>query len=65
MANRKEKESLKKRLRSIRGASGAYRKAYFEEGGDLAQWRGRSSVYSDNKKQANKSICRKKVKYEV
>lgn len=40
---------------------GADRKAFFANGGTLAQWRGRSSTFSDLKKAKSKSACRGRV----
>ena len=51
----------KQKLALLRGANGAYRKTYFEEGGDLSSWRGRSSIRVDRRKQSNKRACRKAV----
>jgi hypothetical protein len=61
MSKKEQKAALKRKLAQLRGANGAYRQAYFEEGGDLAGWRGRSSVYVDRKKKADKYRCRKGV----
>jgi hypothetical protein len=30
----------------------------------LSQWRGRSTVFTDKKKKANKRACRKEVEHE-
>ena len=51
-------------LERNRQAAGADRDRYFEGGGDLAGWRGRSTVFTDKKKKANKSVCRKEVEHE-
>ena len=47
-----------------RRTAGADRARYFKEGGDLSGWRGRSTVFTDKKKKANKSACRKGVDHD-
>ena len=65
MAQRRTKEerkALKRKLALHRGTMGAVRKAHFEAGGDLASWRGRASVETDRRKQADKRRCRGRVR---
>ena len=47
-----------------RRSAGAERDRFFQEGGDFSQWRGRSTVFTDKKKKANKQACRKGAKHE-
>ena len=49
----------KKKLSKIRQS--AKRKAFFEENGNLASWRGRSVAFEDKKKKKNKEECREKI----
>ena len=57
-------KKAKKKFCMIKAVAAAKRKSHFESGGDLASWRGRSTVFSDRKKSKLKKICRKKVKEE-
>lgn len=41
----------------------AARRAHFANGGTLAMWRGRSSTFSDRKKERSRRACRDQVKY--
>ena len=63
MNKRERKAALQRKMASHKGAMGEIRKAHFEAGGTLAGWRGRSSVQTDRRKQANKRACRKRVDY--
>ncbi len=51
---------MKKKKNLYKAVKGEMRKKFFEEGNDLANWRGKSSVIPDKKKLANKRKCRKK-----
>ena len=51
-------------LERNRQVAGAERERYFEEGGDLPGWRGRSTIFTDRKKKADKHACRKRTNYE-
>lgn len=51
---KKKKRSLDKRLKE------SLRKAFFENGGSLLNWCGRSSKHTDRKKEYSKKVCRKK-----
>ncbi len=51
---KKKKRSLDKKLKE------ALRKAFFENGGSLLYWCGRSSKHVDRKKELSKKACRKK-----
>jgi hypothetical protein len=64
MNKRERKVALQRKLASHRGAMGAIRKAHFEANGTLAGWRGRSSVRTDRRKQADKRACRQRVDTE-
>lgn len=70
-ASKRKKLNVVRRARAYRNMSaeertleagkqiaGAERKRFFEENGDLAQWRGRSTVYADKKKKEKKKACR-------
>jgi hypothetical protein len=59
--NREERKAVKRKLEQHRGTMGLIRKEYFENGGDLAGWRGRSSVQTDRRKKKNKKACRGRV----
>jgi len=59
--NMSDEERIMERNRQ---SAGADRKRFFEEGGDISQWRGRSTVFTDKKKKANKHACRKGVEHE-
>ncbi len=54
----------KAKFNTAKAIASARRKAHFESGGDLAQWRGRAAVFKDKKKAANKKKCRKPIKQE-
>ena len=64
MNKRQQKAEIKRKLRAHRGAMGTIRKIHFENSGTLAAWRGRSSVQTDQRKQASKQACRHQVKEE-
>ena len=51
-----------KKFDTTKAVAAARRKAHFESGGDVAQWRGRATVFKDRKKAANKKHCRKAIK---
>ena len=44
-----------KTLKIIKEAKGLDRKAHFENGGDVASWRGRKNIYKNKKKYSRKS----------
>ena len=50
----------KQKLKALRTQAGLDRKAFFENGGELSQWRGVHQVIPDKKKKANKKACRGK-----
>jgi hypothetical protein len=50
--------SEQRTLEKNKQTAGTERVRFFEENGDLAQWRGRSTVYTDKKKKGNKLACR-------
>jgi hypothetical protein len=54
------KKRKKKKYDPIKAAMTARRKAFFNAGGDLAQWRGRPSRFVDKKKKEEKNACRRK-----
>jgi len=62
MSKRQQKAALKRKLEALRGVNGVHRATYFEKGGDLAGWRGRSSVQKDKRKESNKRRCRQPVR---
>ncbi|HIE84369.1 MAG TPA: hypothetical protein EYQ00_11240 [Dehalococcoidia bacterium] len=43
----------------LRAQAGIDRKDFFENGGEMARWRGLRLVQKDNKKQKNKMACRR------
>ena len=47
---KKEKNARKQQLKMLAGARGKIREEYFANGGDMAGWRGISSVIPDKKK---------------
>lgn len=57
---KKEKNARKQQLKMLAGARGKIREEYFANGGDMAGWRGVSSVIPDKKKKRNKRACRGK-----
>ena len=57
---RKEKKARQQQLKMLAGARGKIREEYFANGGDMAGWRGVSSVVPDKKKKRNKRACRGK-----
>lgn len=52
----------KEKLKHLRVQAGLDRKEFFENGGELSQWRGRKQVIPDKKKAKNKKACRGKPK---
>ncbi len=48
----------KKKYDPIKATMSAKRKAFFNAGGDLAQWRGRPSRFVDKKKEESRNACR-------
>ena len=48
-------------LAHTRAIAGIERERFFEENGDLKQWRPPRKVNVDRKRQKNKSLCRQKV----
>jgi hypothetical protein len=44
-----------------RSQAGEDRRSHFENGGDLASWRGRASVFKDRRKERDKRQCRSKI----
>lgn len=59
---KEEKARIRRVKAQLRAQSGLDRKAFFAEGGEMVRWRGLHLVQRDRKKQANKSLCRKKVR---
>lgn len=57
---RQEKKQRKQQLKMLAGARGKIREEYFANGGDMAGWRGVSSVVPDKKKRKSKRACRGK-----
>lgn len=55
--NKKEIKRIKKELAIQRGID---RKHFFENGGELSQWRGVKVVYKNKKKEKNRKKCRGK-----
>ena len=47
-------------LKAHRATKGQIRKAHFESGGTVSQWRGRASVQTDRKKENSRSACRER-----
>lgn len=59
MARRKTKaDRIREHSKAVRGLE---RKAHFEAGGTVEQWRGRKQVTTDRRKQASKQACRGRV----
>jgi hypothetical protein len=50
----------KKKFNPIKENASSRRKRHFESGGTLYQWRGRSCVIPDKKKESSKRKCRDK-----
>jgi len=48
-------------LDNVRAQRGLDRKAFFENGGEMARWRGLHLVQRDRKKTQNKKACRGRV----
>ena len=57
---RQEKKQRKMQLKMLAGARGKIREEHFANGGDMAGWRGVSSVVPDKKKRKSKRACRGK-----
>lgn len=62
--SRTKRHSLKattlKKLDTLRLLRGFDRKAHFEAGGTPADWRGKSWVNTDRKKEASRKACRRR-----
>lgn len=52
---------MKKKFNPIKASAASRRKAYFQNGGSVSQWRGRSAVFLDKKKETARKACRKKI----
>ena len=52
---------VREALRQMRAVAGMERKKFFEDGGDVKQWRPIRSVTRNRKHHENKNRCRKKV----
>ena len=57
-SKKQRKAVLKRKLQSNRAVQGLMRKDHFENGGDLASWRGTANVFTDRRKKADKRSCR-------
>ena len=57
----KKNKRNQKVIAHVKAQRGLDRKHFFEEGGELARWRGVHTVQQDKKKKANKHACRGKV----
>jgi len=57
-----KRERDQRALDNVRAQRGLDREAFFAEGGEMVRWRGLHLVQRDRKKQANKRLCRKKVR---
>ena len=51
----------KKKYNPLKVAQGSRRKAHFESGATPAMWRGRATRFRDQKKEASRKACRKKI----
>jgi len=58
------KKQLKEQLAALKKVRGIERKAHFENGGTLVQWRGGTrTITVDRKKRRDKRACRGKVSH--
>lgn len=59
--NKKEKNKLLKKLKDFsRRVRGIQREEHFLNGGTLEEWRGKSNIEVDRKKEMDKKRCREK-----
>ena len=63
MANKRSKNSRRdKIMKQIRAQRGLDRAEFIANGGEMVRWRGLRLVQQNKKKQANKTLGRKKVR---
>jgi hypothetical protein len=55
------KRSKNRKRSLIQMVKASARRAHFENGGTLAQWRGSARTFVDRKKKLNKSACRQRI----
>ena len=60
MSRARKNRKNKAKIDQLKIQAGLDRKHFFENGGDLSQWRGRPMVATDKRKQRNKKACRGK-----
>jgi len=58
MARRKKNERSVRVKAQLRAQAGLDRKHFFENGGEMARWRGLRLVQQDKRKKQNKNACR-------